>query len=69
MPGQRDGRKDRRTEGRKDRRADKPYFIGSFQLLSWVFQNVTEKLEKVTYFVSTILGVLLPPKVLYATHR
>ena len=60
MPGQRDGR--------KDRRADKSYFIGSFQLLPWVFQNVTEKLEKVTYFVSTILGVLLPPKVLYATH-
>ena len=60
MPGQRDGR--------KDRRADKPYFVGSFQLLLWVFQNVTEKLEKVTYFVSTILGVLLPPKVLYATH-
>ena len=32
------------------------------------FQNITEKLEKITYFVSTILGVLLTPKVLYATH-
>ena len=32
-----------------------------------IFQNITEKLEKMTYFVSTILGVLLPPKVFYAT--
>ena len=28
-----------------------------------IFQNITEKLEKMTYFVFTILGVLLPPKV------
>ena len=33
-----------------------------------IFQNVTEKLEKMTYFLLTILGVLLLPKVLYATH-
>ena len=33
-----------------------------------IFQNITEKLEKMTYFVFTILGVLLPPKVSYATH-
>ena len=59
---------DGRTEGWKDRRVDRPYFIGPFQLLPWEFQNVTEKLEKMTYFVSTILGVLLPPKVLYATQ-
>ena len=26
-----------------------------------MFQNITEKLEKITYFVFTILGVLLPP--------
>ena len=26
-----------------------------------MFQNITEKLEKMTYFVFTILGVLLPP--------
>ena len=32
-----------------------------------IFQNITEKLEKMTYFVFTILGVLLPPKVFYAT--
>ena len=29
-----------------------------------IFQNITEKLEKMTYFVSTIFGVLWPPKVL-----
>ena len=29
-----------------------------------IFQNITEKLEKVTYFVFTIFGVLLPLKVL-----
>ena len=33
-----------------------------------IIQNITEKLEKMTYFVFTILEVLLPPKVLYATH-
>ena len=33
-----------------------------------MFQNITEKLEKMTYFVFTILGVLLPPKILYATR-
>ena len=33
-----------------------------------IFQNVTEKLEKMTYFLLAILGVLLLPKVLYATH-
>ena len=33
-----------------------------------IFQNITEKLEKMTYFLFTILGVLLPPKVLYANH-
>ena len=33
-----------------------------------IFQNITEKLEKMTYFVFTILGVLLPLKVSYATH-
>ena len=33
-----------------------------------IFQNVTEKLEKMTYFVFKILGVLLLPKVLYGTH-
>ena len=26
-----------------------------------MFQNITEKLEKMTYFVFTILGVLLRP--------
>ena len=25
-----------------------------------IFQNITEKLEKITYFVFTVLGVLLP---------
>ena len=34
-----------------------------------IFQNINEKLEKMIYFVFTILGVLLPPKVLYVTHR
>ena len=34
-----------------------------------IFQNITEKSEKITYFVFTILEVLLPPKVLYATHE
>ena len=29
-----------------------------------IFQNITQKLEKVTYFVFTIFGVLLPLKVL-----
>ena len=33
-----------------------------------IFQNIAEKLEKLTHFVFTILGVLLPHKVLYATH-
>ena len=33
-----------------------------------IFQKITENLEKITYFVFTILGVLLPPKVLYPTH-
>ena len=33
-----------------------------------IFQNITEKLERTAYFVLTILEVLLPPKVLYATH-
>ena len=33
-----------------------------------IFQNITEKLEKMAYFVFTILGVLLPANVLYATH-
>ena len=33
-----------------------------------ILQNYTEKLEKMTYLTFTILGVLLPPKVLYITH-
>ena len=33
-----------------------------------IFENITEKLEKVIYFVFTILGVLLSPNVLYITH-
>ena len=33
-----------------------------------IFRNITEKLEKMRYFVFTIFGVLLLPKVLYATH-
>ena len=33
------------------------------------FQNINEKLEEITYFVFTILGVLLPPNLLYPTHR
>ena len=33
-----------------------------------IFQNITEKLETVTYFVFTIFGVLLAQKVLHATH-
>ena len=33
-----------------------------------IFQNISEKLETVTYFVFTILGVLLAHKVLHATH-
>ena len=33
-----------------------------------MFQNITEKLEEITYFVFTVLEVLLPPKVLYPTH-
>ena len=33
-----------------------------------IFQNITEKLEKITYFVLTILWVLLSPKMLYATQ-
>ena len=33
-----------------------------------ISQNITEKLEKMEHFVFTILGVLLPPKLLYATH-
>ena len=33
-----------------------------------IFRNITEKLEKIRYFVFTIFGVLLLPKVLYATH-
>ena len=31
------------------------------------FQNITEKLEKMTYFAFTILVVLLTPKVSHAT--
>ena len=38
-------------------------------IITIIFQNVTQKLEKMTYFVFTILGVLLPPKMLYATHE
>ena len=34
-----------------------------------IFQSITEKLEEMTYFVFTVLGVLLPPKVLYVTHE
>ena len=34
-----------------------------------IFQKITEKLDKMTYFVLTILGVLLPAKVLYGTQR
>ena len=34
-----------------------------------IFQNITETLEKVTYFVFIILRVLLPSNVLYATGR
>ena len=34
-----------------------------------IFQNITETLEKVTYFVFIILRVLLPSSVLYATDR
>ena len=37
-------------------------------ILTTIFQNITEKLEKKTHFVVTILGVLLPPKVFYATN-
>ena len=33
-----------------------------------IFQNITEKLEKMTYFVFTFLRVLLPANVLYTTH-
>ena len=33
-----------------------------------IFQSITEKLEKMTYFVFTFLGVLLPPNLLYATR-
>ena len=33
-----------------------------------IFQDITEKLEKMTHFNFTILGLLIPPKVLYATH-
>ena len=33
-----------------------------------IFQNITEQLEKMTRFIFTILGVLLPLKMLYATH-
>ena len=33
-----------------------------------IFQSITEKLEEMTYFVFPVLGVLLPPKVLYVTH-
>ena len=32
------------------------------------FQNITEKLEKKTYFVFTILEILLQPMMLHATH-
>ena len=34
-----------------------------------IFQNITEKLEKMIYFIFTILGVLLPPKALYANYE
>ena len=37
-------------------------------ILTTIFQNITEKLEKKTYFVVTILGVLLLLKVFYATN-
>ena len=33
-----------------------------------ISQNITEKIEKITYFAFTILGVLLAPKVFYASH-
>ena len=37
-------------------------------ILTIIFQNITEKSEKMTYFVFTILGMLLPSKMFYATH-
>ena len=42
--------------------------IITMMISTTIFQNITEKLEKMTYFVFTILEVLLPAKVLYATH-
>ena len=33
-----------------------------------IFENITEKLGKITFFLFTILRVLLPPKVFYVTH-
>ena len=42
--------------------------IITMMISTTIFQNITEKLERMTYFVFTILEVLLPPKVLYATH-
>ena len=34
-----------------------------------IFQNITDKLEKITYFVFTIFFVFLLPKVLDATQE
>ena len=42
--------------------------ITTMMISTTIFQNITEKLEKMTYFVFTILGKLLPHKVLYATN-
>ena len=38
-------------------------------ILTTIFQNITEELEKMKYFVFKIFEVLLLPKVLYAIHR
>ena len=42
--------------------------IITIMISTTIFQNITEKLEKMTYFAFTMLGVLLLPKVFYAIH-
>ena len=42
--------------------------IITMRILTTIFQNITEKLEKMAYFVPTILELLLLPKVLIVTY-
>ena len=42
--------------------------ITTMMISTTIFQNISEKLEKMAYFIFTIMEVLLPPSVLYVTH-